>query len=82
MAIRYFEQEFTYDHFIREREEKDALTKKKTEADEDAQMLESDNEEEERDLAVQGWDRQWAERIFLETQEQVSKQLQAAQLRL
>ena len=69
MAIRLFEQEFTYDHFIREKEEKEALTKKKSEAEEDQEMLESDNEEEERDLAVQGWDRQWAERIFLETQE-------------
>ena len=73
MAIRFFEQEFTYDHFIREKEEKEALTQKKKSDHQSDQEMESENEEDARDLGVEGWDRQWAERIFSETKDELCR---------
>lgn len=71
MAIRAFETEFTFDHFLKEKLEKEG---KKSLEGQDSQE-ENDEAEEEEELGVEGWDRQWAERIFLETQEEVNRQI-------
>ena len=72
MAISAFEKEFTFDDFIKEKEEKEG--KKKVDGNNSDQ---SHNEEEEEQVCgVEGWDRQWAERIFLETQHEVTKQIE------
>lgn len=71
MAIRAFEKEFTFEHFLREKEEREG---KKSLEGQDSGEDKSDVEEEE-ELGVVGWDRQWAERIFLETQEELTRQI-------
>jgi len=53
MAIRQYEQQFTYDNYVREREEKEG---KKSMEGVDSQEEKSDLEEEQ-DVGVKGWDR-------------------------
>ena len=66
-----FEQQFTYDDYMREREEKEG---KKSIEGVDSQDEKSDLEEEE-DAGVRGWDRQWAERMFIETKDELAMHL-------
>jgi len=54
---------------MKEREEKEG---KKSMEGLDSQDEKSDIEEEE-DAGVNGWDRQWAERMFIETQDELAK---------
>ena len=53
---------------MREREEKEG---KKSIEGVDSQDEKSDLEEEE-DAGVRGWDRQWAERMFIETKDELA----------
>ena len=63
MAIRFFEREFTFEQFLKEKEEKEGVKCQDQESGD-----ELDDQEAEEDLGIPGWDRQWAERMFLETQ--------------
>ncbi len=54
---------------MKEREEKEG---KKSMEGLDSQDEKSDIEEEE-DAGVNGWDRQWAERMFIETKDELAK---------
>jgi hypothetical protein len=71
MAIQMYEHQFTYDDYMREREEKEG---KKSLEGIDSQEEKSDVEEAE-DAGVKGWDRQWAERIFIETKEELAQHM-------
>ncbi len=71
MAIQAFEREFTFEDFLKEKEEKEE--KKSIEGQDSGEDM--DDVEEEEELGVEGWDRQWAERMFIETQEELSKQI-------
>jgi hypothetical protein len=64
-----YEQQFKFDDYMKEREEKEG---KKSIEGLDSQEEKSDIEEEE-DAGVSGWDRQWAERMFIETKEELAK---------
>lgn len=63
-----YELQFTYEDYVREREEKEG---KKSIEGVDSQEEKSDQEEEEF-AGVKGWDRQWAERIFLQTRDELA----------
>lgn len=71
MAILAFEKEFTFDDFLKEKEEKEG--KKSIEGQDSGEDL--DDVEEEEEIGVHGWDRQWAERMYFETQEELNKQI-------
>ena len=73
MAIQMYELQFSYDDYVREREEKEG---KKSIEGVDSQEEKSDLEAEE-DAAVKGWDRQWAERIFAETKDELAMHMLA-----
>lgn len=71
LAIQMFERQFSYDDYMREREEKEG---KKSIEGEAGQSEKSDQEEAE-DTGVKGWDRQWAERMFIETKQELAMHL-------
>lgn len=71
LAIQAFEKEFTFEDYLREREEKEG--KKNVEGQESGE--DNDDVEEEEEIGIKGWDRMWAERIFLETQEELSRSI-------
>ena len=71
MAIQAFEKEFTFEDFMKEKDEKEG---KKEEGFESGDG--QDDIEEEEDIGVVGWDREWAQRMFFETQEELTKQIQ------
>ena len=64
-----YEKQFRFEDYMKEREEKE---RKKSMEGLDSQDEKSDIEEEE-DAGVNGWDRQWAERMFIETKDELAK---------
>ena len=64
-----YEKQFNFEDYMKEREEKEG---KKSMEGLDSQDEKSDIEEEE-DAGVNGWDRQWAERMFIETKDELAK---------
>lgn len=71
LAIQAFEKEFTFEDYLREREEKEG--RKNVEGQESGE--DNDDVEEEEEIGIKGWDRMWAERIFLETQLELSRSI-------
>ena len=52
MAIRFFEREFTFDQFLKEKEEKEGAKVQDQESGD-----ELDDQEAEEELGIPGWDR-------------------------